>query len=138
MKPLPLRLPAIAVPIIAILLFAAPAAIGGADADSDDAAPAAASAAASTAGEDDSALLEAGRLVFTEEAVPSCTVCHTLADAGSSAQIGPDLDNLRPSMERVQEAVRGGVGIMPAYGDQLSGEQIEAVAHYVASVTGDS
>ena len=77
-----------------------------------------------------------GKLVFTEEAQPSCTVCHTLADAGSSGAIGPDLDELKPSREQIINAVTGGVGIMPPFGESLTEEQIQAVADYVASVTG--
>lgn len=77
-----------------------------------------------------------GKKVFIEQAQPSCTVCHTLSDAGSAGEIGPDLDELAPSVVQVQNAVKGGVGLMPAFGDSLSEEQIRAVAHYVASVTG--
>jgi mono/diheme cytochrome c family protein len=80
--------------------------------------------------------IEKGKQVFTQEAQPSCTVCHTLADAGSAGAIGPNLDELKPSRERVISAVTGGVGIMPAFNESLSSEQIEAVAHYVAKVTG--
>lgn len=82
-------------------------------------------------------MLEAGRQVFTEEATPSCAICHTLAEAGASGQVGPDLDQLQPTLEMVRQAVSGGVGIMPAYGDQLSEAQIEAVAHYVSTVTAE-
>lgn len=137
MKPLLLRPLAICVPILAVLLTAAPTAFAGAGAETDDAADAA-TATETTDGEPDAAMLEAGRLVFTEEAAPACTVCHTLADAGSSGQIGPNLDELQPTKERVVQAVSGGVGVMPAYGDQLSDEQIDAVALYVSTVAGDS
>lgn len=81
-------------------------------------------------------LAERGKQVFTQQAQPSCTVCHTLSDAGSSGEIGPNLDDLAPSETQVHNAVKGGVGVMPAFGDSLSEEQIKAVAHYVASVTG--
>lgn len=79
---------------------------------------------------------EQGKKVFTQEAQPSCTVCHTLADAGSAGEIGPSLDELKPSREQVMNAVSSGVGVMPAYGESLSQEQIQAVADYVATVTG--
>lgn len=81
-------------------------------------------------------LLEQGLAVFTRQASPSCTLCHTLAHAGATGAIGPDLDQLRPTEERVRRAVTGGVGIMPPFADSLSPEQIRAVAHYVATVTG--
>lgn len=80
--------------------------------------------------------LEQGKQIFTQEAKPSCTVCHTLSDAGSAGSIGPNLDELAPSVEQVKNAVRSGVGLMPAFSESLSAEQIEAVARYVASVTG--
>lgn len=77
-----------------------------------------------------------GRKVFTEQAQPPCKICHTLQDAGASGVIGPNLDELKPTPERVMAAVRGGVGVMPAFEALLSDEQIEAVAHYVAQVAG--
>ncbi|MFO8142418.1 MAG: cytochrome c [Marinobacter sp.] len=77
-----------------------------------------------------------GKQVFTQEAQPSCAICHTLADAGSAGAIGPDLDELKPSLEQVINAVTGGVGIMPAFEESLTEEQIQAVADYVTSVTG--
>lgn len=83
----------------------------------------------------DPARLELGRRVFTELAEPRCGVCHTLADAGTTGEVGPVLDTLKPSADRVATAVANGIGVMPAFED-LTPEQIEAVAHYVASVTG--
>lgn len=80
--------------------------------------------------------LELGKQVFLEIAEPQCGLCHTLADAGTSGAIGPNLDELQPDEERVMAIVRGGSEIMPAFGDTLSDEQIEAVAHYVATVAG--
>lgn len=77
-----------------------------------------------------------GRRIFTELAQPSCSLCHTLNDAGSAGQIGPNLDELRPTAEQVGKAVSGGVGIMPPFADSLSPEQISAVAAYVAGVAG--
>ncbi|MCW9008842.1 MAG: cytochrome c [Marinobacter sp.] len=50
--------------------------------------------------------------------------------------MGPDLDELKPTMEQVVNAVTSGVGVMPAFNESLSEEQINAVAHYVATVTG--
>ena len=77
-----------------------------------------------------------GRQVFTEVSQPTCATCHTLADAGTAGKVGPNLDQLRPDSQRVATAVTNGVGIMPAQRDQLSAEQIAAVAAYVARVTG--
>ena len=89
-----------------------------------------------SAGEQDEALLELGKEVFLEVAQPPCGVCHTLADAEAQGTIAPSLDNLQPTQEQVQAAVRQGPGVMPTYGDILSDEQIEAVSAYVASVAG--
>lgn len=79
----------------------------------------------------------AGKTVFTETAQPSCTVCHTLADAGSTGKIGPDLDVLKPDANRVYKAVTDGIGIMPPFKDTLSEAERKAVAAYIASVTSD-
>ena len=78
---------------------------------------------------------ELGKQIFTA-ARPPCSVCHTLADAGATGKIGPNLDERKPTEERVRTAVTGGVGVMPAYGDKLSKEQIAAVSEYVATVAG--
>lgn len=80
--------------------------------------------------------LALGRQVFIEQAQPSCSLCHSLREAGASGIIGPDLDQLKPSVERVAAAVQGGVGVMPSFAASLSAEQVEAVAHYVAQVAG--
>ena len=81
-------------------------------------------------------LLVAGREVFLNVAEPSCGVCHTLDDAGSAGEIGPNLDDLAPEAGQVHAAVTWGVGVMPAYEGVLTDEQIDAVSVYVASVTG--
>lgn len=77
-----------------------------------------------------------GHRLFTAEATPPCGICHTLAAAGTEGAVGPVLDDIKPDSGRVRAAVSQGVGIMPAYGDMLTAEQIEAVATYVASATG--
>ncbi|WP_417546343.1 c-type cytochrome [Marinobacter sp.] len=78
---------------------------------------------------------DARKKVFLEQSQPSCTICHTLNDAGSAGEIGPNLDELKPSAGQVANAVSGGVGIMPAFDGSLSDEQIKAVAYYVEKVT---
>ena len=71
-----------------------------------------------------------GKDVFLNKAV--CSACHTLADAGSSGDIGPNLNEIRPDKMRVINTVTNGIGVMPPYEDQLTLEEIEAVAHYVS------
>ncbi len=74
----------------------------------------------------------AGKAVFTS----SCGSCHTLADAGTSSEAGPNLDDLALSGSTIASDVTNGVGAMPAFDDELSPQQIADVAAYVASVTG--
>lgn len=90
--------------------------------------------AAPAVAEDD--LFAQGRQVFLEQAQPSCSLCHTLREAGASGAVGPDLDQLRPDAARVESAVRNGLGVMPPFAESLSDEQIRAVAAYVSSVAG--
>ena len=87
------------------------------------------SAASATNGDD------AGRRLFIKDATPPCALCHTLADAGATANVGPSLDELKPDAQRVTQAVKAGIGAMPAY-TQLSAEQIQAIARYVARASG--
>lgn len=73
-----------------------------------------------------------GEQIFTEKAVPPCALCHTLKAANSSGTIGPNLDELKPDLEKVSRAVKNGVGNMPPYDDTLSDGEIAAVSKYVA------
>jgi cytochrome c6 len=75
----------------------------------------------------------AGKAVFESA---GCATCHTLADAGASGTVGPDLDTSKPPPELVVERVTNGRGAMPSFADQLSKEQIANVAAYVSSVAG--
>jgi mono/diheme cytochrome c family protein len=67
--------------------------------------------------------------------VQNCGGCHTLGDAGTSGTVGPDLDQLKPSMDAAVEQITNGGGGMPAFGDQLSEQQIQALAEYVVEST---
>ena len=71
-----------------------------------------------------------GKNIFLEEG--SCATCHTLSDAGSNGEIGPNLNLIRPDVGRVVMAVTNGIGVMPAYEDLLTSKEIEAVAIYVS------
>lgn len=66
----------------------------------------------------------------------SCGSCHTLAVAGTSGNVGPDLDGSTPSKELVVDRVTNGRGGMPSFRNSLSPEQIEAVADYVSTNAG--
>ena len=73
---------------------------------------------------------EAGKVVF----VSNCGSCHTLADAGTTGDLGPDLDSLSPAYDRVVTQVTNGGGGMPPFKDSLSEQQIQDVAAYVLSL----
>ena len=64
-----------------------------------------------------------------------CGVCHVLQAAGSDGQIGPNLDLLKLSEERIIYTVVNGIGVMPAFEDTLTMEEIESVAYYVFNST---
>ncbi|HEX7058987.1 MAG TPA: c-type cytochrome [Solirubrobacterales bacterium] len=67
----------------------------------------------------------------------ACASCHTLAAAGATGTVGPDLDTLQPDAQTVEVAIRiggTGAGVMPP--GLYSGKQAEEVAAYVAAVAG--
>ena len=66
-----------------------------------------------------------------------CGVCHTLQAAGSTGDIGPNLDQLKPTIHRIISVVTNGIGVMQAWEDILTQEEIEAVAYYVFNNTKD-
>jgi outer membrane protein assembly factor BamB/cytochrome c553 len=78
--------------------------------------------------------LTAGREVFTS----SCGSCHVLADAGTTGQVGPSLDQTELSRAAIEQQVRNGGGGMPAFEGRLTDEQIENVSTYVAEVADPS
>jgi mono/diheme cytochrome c family protein len=65
-----------------------------------------------------------------------CGGCHTLAAADSGGNVGPNLDDLKPDFASVQSQVENGGGGMPAFGGDLSQEEIDAVSRYVADNAG--
>jgi mono/diheme cytochrome c family protein len=90
-----------------------------------------------------------GRMLFQQK----CGVCHTLAEAGTSATIGPNLDNafaqaraagmdqdtfegvVTAQVENPRPASPKDVKIyMPA--DLVTGQDLDDVAHYVGTVAG--
>lgn len=74
-----------------------------------------------------------GKSIFAQA---GCASCHTLADAGATGTIGPNLDQAKPTKALAVDRVTNGRGAMPPFGGQLSDEQIDAVAEYVASAAG--
>jgi sulfite dehydrogenase len=70
-----------------------------------------------------------GKQVFLSA---GCSGCHTLADAGASGTVGPNLDAAQPSATLVAERVRDGKGVMPSFAGSLDDAEIAAVAAYVS------
>jgi cytochrome c oxidase subunit 1 len=79
--------------------------------------------------------MAAGLQVFVDS---GCGGCHVLSAAGATGTVGPDLDQVPPTEDLVVDRVTNGFGAMPAFMDQLSPEQIEAVAVYVSQSAGAS
>jgi mono/diheme cytochrome c family protein len=75
-----------------------------------------------------------GKQIFTQ----NCGGCHTLKEAGTNGQVGPNLDTLQPDKATVKHQVINGGGPMPAFKGKLSNAQIDAVAQYVSSAAGGS
>ena len=77
-----------------------------------------------------------GRELFAQR----CTQCHALAASKSVAQVGPNLDQLRPPKELVLDAMKNGrsrgQGQMAA--GLYTGEDAEDVADYVAKAVGQT
>jgi cytochrome c oxidase subunit 2 len=91
-----------------------------------------------------------GKTLFAEGNgdATACSSCHTLADAGSSATTGPDLDEVLPGQDaaaieqsitdpgaRVSEGFQDGI-MPPNYGDTLSPEELQALVKYLGEVAG--
>ena len=88
----------------------------------------------STTGTTTGGAAESGEAIF----VQNCGSCHTLGAAGTSGEIGPNLDDLRPDATTVETKVRNGGGGMPAFEGRLSDAQIRAVSEYVAENAGQA
>jgi cytochrome c6 len=80
------------------------------------------------------AAMAEGMTVFTT----NCGSCHTLKAAGTTGNVGPNLDELMPSESTVEMQVINGGGPMPAFGKEeiLSEEEVKAVSAYVSSEAG--
>ena len=74
-----------------------------------------------------------GKAIFDSA---GCTSCHTLKAAGATATVGPNLDQSTLDEAGVIKQVTNGGGVMPAFKDRLTEEQIKAVAHFVVTSRG--
>ena len=75
---------------------------------------------------------EDGKAIFSS----NCASCHTLAAAGASGTVGPNLDEAKPDEALVKERVTNGMGVMPSFKGKLSDAQIDAVAKFVSQNAG--
>jgi mono/diheme cytochrome c family protein len=73
-----------------------------------------------------------GKVIFLQQ----CGGCHTLADAGTSGTVGPNLDDKKPDYRHATAQITNGGGGMPPFKGQLSTQQIADVAAYVVTATG--
>lgn len=74
-----------------------------------------------------------GRELF----VGSCGSCHTLASAGTSGTVGPDLDALMPTKAMVESAIKvGGTGSGTMPPGLFEGKEATEVADYVSASAG--
>ena len=74
-----------------------------------------------------------GKAIFSSA---GCESCHTLKAAGATATVGPNLDQSTIDEAGAIKQVTNGGAVMPAFKDQLSEEQIKAVAHFVVTERG--
>lgn len=70
-----------------------------------------------------------GKQIFSDA---GCAGCHHFAPAGSNGGSGPDLDGTSLTVQQIEDQVRDGGGGMPSFSGDLSDQQIQAVAEFVA------
>jgi mono/diheme cytochrome c family protein len=75
-----------------------------------------------------------GRALFRA----TCGGCHTLAAARTTGKAGPNLDDERPSADKVVEQMIEGGGGMPSFRGSLTRAQMNRIAAYVAQAAGRS
>jgi mono/diheme cytochrome c family protein len=66
-----------------------------------------------------------------------CGTCHTLADAGTGGQVGPNLDNAKPDYNTALDFITNGKGGMPSFkAPGLTDDQLKCMAGYVSTWAG--
>jgi cbb3-type cytochrome c oxidase subunit III len=68
-----------------------------------------------------------------------CAGCHTLAAAGATGTVGPNLDQLASKLTLAivaRQVTSPPPGLMPSFKGRLSAAQIQAVAQYVSTSAG--
>jgi cytochrome c6 len=74
----------------------------------------------------------AGKIVFKTK---GCSACHTLKDAGATGTVGPNLDEVKPTLGIAIDRLLNGKGAMPSFKSQLTTKQIADVAAYVVKAS---
>ncbi len=92
--------------------------------------PAVPAAAAETPAAEDLRVAK-GRDLFSSW---GCISCHALADAQSHGDVGPHLDGAGLTEAFIVNRVTNGQGAMPAFGGQLTDQEIADIAYYIAKV----
>ena len=64
--------------------------------------------------------------------VGNCGSCHSLKEANTVGNIGPNLNEIKPDIGRVVNSVTNGIGVMPSFLGILSEKEINSVAYYVS------
>ena len=64
----------------------------------------------------------------------TCGGCHTFKAADTNGQVGPDLDDAKPTADEVKQAIETGPSVMPE--NLLKGAEADEVAQYVADNAG--
>jgi mono/diheme cytochrome c family protein len=76
-----------------------------------------------------------GAQVFAEA---GCGGCHTLSAARATGTVGPSLDALKPTADRVLRQVQTGGRGMPSFDGQLTRKELKEVSAYVAAAAAAS
>lgn len=91
-----------------------------------------AKAGALTPATSDAGKLAKGRELFANW---SCGSCHSLSDAGAEGHVGPAFDGNTSLTEAfIVNRVTNGQGAMPAFGGQMTDQEIATIASYINTV----
>jgi mono/diheme cytochrome c family protein len=68
----------------------------------------------------------------------NCGSCHTLAEAGITGNVGPNLDNAQPDFARAVDRLTNGKGGMPSFkkNNGWTDVQIQCIAGFIATYAG--
>lgn len=78
-------------------------------------------------------MLDLGKKIFYGKG--NCSSCHVLSNSESSGEVGQNLNQIKPSMERIMRVVNGGIGVMPSYEGVLSYDEIDSLSFFIYEST---